>query len=294
MAVRRRVLPRGWYPDEGESVRELVAAWLGKKAPPQSEKATPRGALAAVAPHAGWAFSGRLAAEAVSSLLPAGAGASSRSFPTVAVFGGHLPPGASPLAAREPAYETPLGSVLADLELLSALENALRGKLALRVDEEPDNTVEVLLPLIAAILPGARVLWLRSPNDASSLALGEALAAAASSLGRVVVGLGSTDLSHYGPNYGFSPKGRGPAAEAWVREVNDRRFIEALLALDAAEALARGESERSACSSGAASAALAFALASGAKRAELFDYATSLDVRRDESFVGYAAIGFFA
>ena len=78
-----------------------------------------------------------------------------------------------------------------------------------------------------------------------------------------------------------------------MRDTNDRRFIDSLLALDGEEALRRAEAERSACSSGAAAAALAFALAAGASRALLLEYATSLDLRRDESFVGYAAVGFY-
>jgi MEMO1 family protein len=290
MAMRRRVLPRGWYPDDGESLRELVASWTGKDA------ASPRGALAAVAPHAGWAFSGRIAAIAVSSLLGVAEDASPAA--TLVVFGGHLPPGASALAARESAYETPLGPVTADLELLSALEACLGSRAAsssliLEPDEEVDNTVEVLLPLVATLMPGRKVLWLRAPNDSSSIELGEAVCAASASLGRSVRAVGSTDLTHYGPNYGFSPKGRGRGAEAWVRDTNDRRFIETLLALDGAEAVERGEAERSACSPGAAAAALAFARSSGATRAELLAYATSLELRRDESFVGYAAMGFF-
>jgi AmmeMemoRadiSam system protein B len=287
MAIRRRVLPRGWYPDDPDSLRELVAAWTG------GLKQAPSGALAAVAPHAGWVFSGRTAAAAVSSLRPRPGAESPASPPTVVVIGGHLPPGAPALAARESAYETPLGLLSADLELLSALEAALGPKFPLRPDTDVDNTVEVLLPLVASILPETRVLWLRAPSDAASIELGRALAAAAASIGRRVLCLGSTDLTHYGPNYGFSPKGRGRAAESWVRDTNDRRFIEALLALDGPEALVRGEDERSACSSGAAAAALSFALASGASRCELLAYATSLDARRDDSFVGYAALGFF-
>ena len=131
-----------------------------------------------------------------------------------------------------------------------------------------------------------------APNDSASLALGEALAVASKSLGRRVACLGSSDLTHYGSDYGFSPKGRGTSAEAWVRGSNDKRFIDAILALDGKEALSRAEAERSACSPGAAAAALAFALAAGASSATLLAYATSLDVRQDDSFVGYAAIAF--
>jgi MEMO1 family protein len=289
MATRRRFLPGGWYPEDPEALKRLVSSWTAGAEGPRG--AAPKAAaLAAVAPHAGWAFSGRLAALAVSSLSP-------RPDPfTVAIFGGHLPPGARPLAAPESAFDTPLGPLRADLELRASLESSLAlrsGGAGLAGDYEGDNTVEVLLPLVASILPGSRVLWLRAPNDSSSLELGEALCSAASSLGRAVACLGSTDLTHYGPNYGVSPKGRGRAAEAWVRETNDRRFIESLLAMDGEEALKRAEAERSACSPGGAAAALAFARAAGAGRAELLGYATSLDARQDDSFVGYAAVGFY-
>jgi len=221
--------------------------------------------------------------------LAAKTAASLSAAPTDAVIGGHLPLGARPLAARETSYETPFGPLEADLELLAALE----GTMVLWSDEESDDSVEVLLPIISLLFPGSRALWLRAPNDAGSLELGAALFDAAVSVGRRVACLGSTDLTHYGPNYGFSPKGRGGQAEAWVRGTNDRRFVDALLALDGPEALALAEAERSACSPGAAAAALAYARAAGASRAMLLDYATSLDARRDDSFVGYAAIAFY-
>ena len=280
MSLRRRSLPRGWYPEDPATLRNLVSSWTVASEAGGAGKAGRSGAVAAVAPHAGWAFSGRLAAKAAASLSSA---------PTIAVFGGHLPSGARPLAARETSFETPFGPIDSDLELLAALE----GSIGLGRDEEPDNTVEVLLPIIALLFPGSRALWLRAPNDAGSLELGAALFDAAASVGRRVACLGSTDLTHYGPNYGFSPKGRGGQAEAWVRGTNDKRFVDALLALDGPEALALAEAERSACSPGAAAAALAYARAAGASRALMLDYATSLDVRRDDSFVGYAAIAFY-
>jgi AmmeMemoRadiSam system protein B len=304
MAIRKRALPRGWYPDEPESLRELVVSWVEGKG--KSAGLSSNGdALAAVAPHAGWAFSGRIAALSVAALANSISGAvGSRS--TLAIFGGHLPPGAQALAAPESEFDTPLGGLDADLELLKAFDDRLRScpagappraghgqRVGLGVDEEPDNTVEVLLPLIAVLMPSVRVLWLRTPNDESSIKLGEALYAAAQDLGRKTLCLGSSDLTHYGPNYGFSPMGRGSAAEAWVRGTNDKRFIDALLGLDPARALALGETERSACSSGAAAAALAFALSGGASRARLLKYATSLEFRPDDSFVGYASVAFY-
>lgn len=281
MMLRRRNLPFGWYPEDAEGVRTIVASWTTQEPPSD-------GALAAIAPHAGWAFSGRLAARAIASLGEA---------ETIVVIGGHLLAQASPLTAFEDAYETPLGAAPADSDLRSALARELalpeNGRLALRSDEVPDNTVEVQLPIIHARFPGSKLLWLRSPNGPNAMLIGKALSKVARALGRKIACIGSTDLTHYGPAYDFIPLGRGPAAEAWVREVNDKAFIDALLSMDAASVLARGSEDQSACSPGAAAAALSFALAEGASRAELLAYATSLDVRRDESFVGYAAIGFY-
>ena len=153
--------------------------------------------------------------------------------------------------------------------------------------------MEVQLPIIKARFPGSKALWLRAPNGQMALVLGRALSKAAKEIGRKVACLGSTDLTHYGPSYDFSPAGRGATAESWVRDVNDRAFVDALLSMDGAEVLRRGESDQSACSYGAAAAALSFAEAEGAVRAELLGYATSLDIRKDDSFVGYAAVGFF-
>lgn len=279
MVVRRRALPMGWYLSEPEAIKQTVSTWLdgieaGGSAP------------AVLAPHAGWAFSGHIAAKALAQL---------REAETIAIIGGHLPARHDPLAAREEAFQSPFGLVPADLELLDALESELSARdIRLGSDDEPDNTVEVQLPLVACLFPRARVLWLRAPNGASAIEVGRALNAAASKIGRSVSCVGSTDLTHYGPNYGFSPAGRGPEAAVWVRETNDRRFIDALLALDIPRALKLGETERSACSAGAAAAVLAFAIASGPVEARLLGYATSLEVRKDESFVGYAAIALYS
>ncbi|HTX73778.1 MAG TPA: AmmeMemoRadiSam system protein B [Rectinemataceae bacterium] len=282
MVIRRPSLPPGWYPGDRSGVEDELSSWgLWPFAAPVAGKK----ARAAIAPHAGWHFSGRLAARAIASLGEA---------ETVVVIGGHLPSTSPSLAAMEDAVDTPLGALEIDRELRSALAAALdeaQGRRGiLRADSAPDNTVEVQLPLVKLRYPHARLLWLRAPNGPAAVGLGSALASAAAAVGRGIVCLGSTDLTHYGPAYGFTPKGRGQQAETWVREVNDRGLVDALLALDGVEVLRRGEEEGAACSSGAAAATISFAVAVGSTEAELLDYATSLDLRRDESFVGYAAV----
>lgn len=275
MRIRPMRLSSGWYPRGHRELRDLIGAWTRELPPPL--------AGACLAPHAGFAFSGRLAARAWASL----AGAE-----TYVVIGGHLPPGAPVLIAPEEGFEGPFGTLAADVELRETLVAAL-GDSALpwEEDEGADNSVEIQLPFLGFLAPGARLLWLRAPAGPASIDLGRALRAAASSLGRGLALVASTDLTHYGPDYGFEPRGRGPEAERWVREVNDRRFLDALIAGDPRSLLERALREGSACSPGAAAAALSYFLAEGEEpKVELLDYDTGLAVRRAPSFVGYASL----
>ncbi|MCX6349925.1 MAG: AmmeMemoRadiSam system protein B, partial [Candidatus Aureabacteria bacterium] len=211
MTTRRRMLPPGWYPESAAETRAAIERFLAVAPPP------PVRAAAAVAPHAGWEFSGRLALEAI------------RAFPpdreTIVVVGGHLSPSDPILAAAEDELETPLGCLRSDGDLL----RSITARLPLETDRSPDNTVEVQLPFIKYLFPRSRVLALRAPPSAEAIRLGKAILEASRELKRKVAVLGSTDLTHYGGNYGFAPAGRGERGLNWVREVNDREFIERLL-----------------------------------------------------------------
>lgn len=270
--VRHRTLPPGWYPETADGVREQCATWK-RGAPP-----VPTDCVAAVVPHAGWAFSGRIAYLALRGLR--------RDVETVVVAGGHLRPGDSVRIAPEDAYETPLGALEADEEL----GDEIRSSVAAGDDTRPDNTVEVQLPLVAALFPDARALYLRCPPSDLAQATGSAIAAYADRTGRTVCVVGSTDLTHYGPAYGFTPVGVGPEAVEWARSVNDHAIVAAMASLDAGRTVELGNEQAAACSSGAAAAAIAFARATGVTHGTVVEYGQSYDVRPDSSFVGYAGI----
>jgi AmmeMemoRadiSam system protein B len=273
--IRKSCLPAPWYPRDPEAVAAFLKSFM---------PLNPLGDVyAAVAPHAGWYYSGALAALAAAALAGG-------TVDTVAVLGGHLPGGMRPLFAMEDSCLTPLGELETDGELRDLVKESLGGE----EDVWADNTVEVLLPIVKNFFPEAKLLWARFPAELSSYEAGKTLAKAALSLGRRVKVLGSTDLTHYGSGYGFSPKGFGQGALEWVKTVNDRRFIEAVLDGDPRELLTRAERERSACSAGAVLGALGFAEETAGKKrpaGELLDYRTSADVTGDpgDSFVGYMA-----
>jgi len=275
MILRESFLPAGWYPrDSGE-----ISRFLSGAARDQAQKAAP----AAIAPHAGWRYSGRIAARAVAAL--------EESIDTLVVIGGHLPAGSPPLFAMEDAVGTPQGP----MAIHTALRDTLLKELGGMDDRFPDNTVEVLLPMARFFLPEASLLWLRLPAELRSFDAGKAIAAAAKDLGCNVAVLASTDLTHYGPNYGFTPKGTGPDALRWMREVNDRRFIDAVESGDTSVVLERANSDSSSCSVGAVLGAMGFASAKGLGSARLLEYGTSADVvGGGDSFVGYAAMAWAA
>ncbi len=277
MTVRRRSLPEGWYPQDSKISAAAIDECAARAAEHGLIGPNPE-ALSAMAPHASWYYSGTLAAAAIASL--------SGDAETVIVFGGHLPPGGAPLAAFEDAFETPFGPAASDAELLESLSR----RIEFERDDYADNTVEIQLPFVKRYFPNARVVWLRMPASIEAYSIGRAAGESVLALGRRAVALGSTDLTHYGPSYDFSPKGHGPAAVEWVRDVNDRRFIDALLDSDPDRAVSIAVSDSAACSPGAALAAMGFAHVLGAADARLIGYATSADVRPSSSFVGYAAI----
>ena len=285
MQIREYSLPAGWYPREPKEVSRFLAEFdrLG----PFSR--------AAVSPHAGWYYSGRIAARAAACLEP--------EAETVVVLGGHLSSGSPPLFAMEDAVRTPFGPIPIDGEMRSILREKTGGI----EDRFRDNTVEVLLPMVRFFFPQAELLWLRLPADTSSFEAGKTIAQTAAKLNKNVNVLASTDLTHYGRNYGFSPQGTGPAALRWVREVNDANFIKAVETGNSDEVLQCSGRDFSACSAGAVLGAMGFAEEAGLGKARLLEYATSADVHRDvhrdvhgaeislnvpDSFVGYAAFAF--
>jgi AmmeMemoRadiSam system protein B len=273
MNIRPMRLPPGWYPESAEGVSRAIEVLLHKDRSEQSS-------IAGVSPHAGWYFCASLAVKAFENLK--------KDASAVIIFGGHLPAGARPLAGMEDAFATPLGELKADAEFLAALQS----ELGLGSDRGRDNTVEVLLPFVKYFFPKASLLWLRAPNDSSSLELGALVAQIGRKLGRNAVAIGSTDLTHYGEAYGFAPRGSGREALAWVKEENDKRIVDAMLAMDARETVRLGEETSAACSAGAACAAIGFAAAMGARSVKLNAYSTSADVRPDEQFVGYCSISY--
>ncbi len=278
MSRRSRVLPRGWYPVDRKDCQREIESFIEKWSPPITLKEVRGG----IVPHAGWYFSGRLAAR-VFHLLKSGVKAD-----LIVLYGGHLSPNDLPRMVMENTWETPFGELELDRDFSKDLAN--------RIDLKPespasgDNTIEIHVAMVKYFFPNAKLLAIRSPSSLLAERLGEEVARLAREKGIEILAIGSTDLTHYGPNYGLVKKGVGASALKWVREENDRRFIDCALRMDVRGLIEHANEEDSACSAGAAASAIATTKALGAVKGHLIDYYTSYDIMPDESFVGYAGI----
>lgn len=162
-----------------------------------------------------------------------------------------------------------------------------------------EHSIEVQVPLIQHLFPDAKIVPIAVLPEPAATEIGLAVARAIRNSGCDAVCLGSTDLTHYGPAYGFTPRGYGEKAIQWVRDENDRRMIDLALRLDAEAAVPEAESRTNACGSGAVAATLAAARQLGAERGCLVHYTTSYDVMREQmgerdsdAAVGYAGLIF--
>lgn len=192
----------------------------------------------------------------------------------------------------EGAWQTPLGHVKIDSEVAEVLLSEFSFTVETPATHDPDNTVELQLPFIKYFLPDAEIVPLGLPPSPLSLEIGRRAAEICLEKGRNTLALGSTDLTHYGYNYGFMPKGAGEDAVNWVKKVNDRKIVDLMKGMADDELIQEALKNSNACCSGAAGAAISAARELGAKTGKVIEYSTSYDVRPDSSFVGYVGIVF--
>lgn len=264
--IRNMHFNGSWYPSDSSQVYSQFKNWDDYSGPEDTGNCC-------IVPHAGWYYSGKLAYSTIKKL--------EKNADTVVIAGGHLPSGSGIGIPSETELETPLGNLRIDTELAGKIRKDFHSFDDLR----PDNTVELQLPIVKYFFKNCSILSLRIPPDKTSVDFAEYLY----SIDRKFIIVGSTDLSHYGPNYSYTPYGTGKKAENKIRNEIDSTMIDHLVNADCESALKWSDKYRSACSAGAAVCSAAYASFSG-KKGRLVDYFTSADISIDESFVGYAGI----
>jgi AmmeMemoRadiSam system protein B len=283
MSLRKALFSGSWYPAEHRACEDQIRQFLEEGKNQTSTIATP---LGGIVPHAGWYFSGSIACNVIHRI------AAQRSPDVVVVFGMHLHAGSPRVIMPEGEWETPFGPLEVDSKLAGEITRQYDFHLESPTRFNQDNTIELQMPFIRYFFKDARVVAMGVPPAESTLDLAASVVDIAGDLDLNIVVIGSTDLTHYGPNYGFTSKGSGSKAVAWVRDENDRSVIDAMLRMDPAAVIREGLSHDNACCSGAAAAAIAAGKALGARTAEELVYATSYDKSPGDSFVGYVGISF--
>ena len=249
--------------------------------------------VAAIVPHAGWLFSGELAATAFKAIRQV-----SKEVDTFFIFGAaHRYFDGGAVVDDSDAWQTPLGQVEIDAELASQI--VAEGAVANADAHYSEHSIEVQVPFIQHLFPNAKIVPVLVPVADFDPAFGSRVGQLiGEQTDKKVVCIASTDLTHYGPRYGFCPEGTGPAALKWAREVNDTEFIDLALRMKADELLKSAMDKGNACGPAAVAAVVSAARAMGRICGVLLGHTTSNDIMKakfnetSEESVGYATIVF--
>ncbi len=258
-----------FYPGRPEELREMIEGML--PASRESKKA-----VAVISPHAGYIYSGKVAAAVYASVK----------IPETAVILGPSHRGIRPVFAVQAngVWQTPLGEVKVDSklaqELLAAcplVEDDARAHLL-------EHSLEVQVPFLQYFQPEIAIVpvCVSAEADLASLEeLGKALASVLSQAKREVLVVASTDMSHYVSQKEAEHKDF--LAIKKIQALDFRGLYEVVL-----------EKNISMCGFQPTTAVLVASRELGATKAELVLYQTSGDVTGDRrEVVGYAGCRIF-
>lgn len=268
--VRRPAVAGQFYPGDPAALARDVDRYLAAAPAPELGGEV----VALVSPHAGYMYSGAVAAHGYACVAGAAYDA------VVVVAPSHRVAFRGSSVYARGAYETPLGLVPVDAELAAAILDPDAG-----IVDEPrvhvnEHSLEVQIPFLQRALGAFRIVPIMMGDQSAPAvrALGERIARAVAGAGdRKVLLVASTDLSHYHDQQ--TAKGL------------DARVLEAIGAFDPdrlVRLLASGDCE--ACGGGPTAAVMVAARKLGATEARVLRYATSGDVTGDTGqVVGYVS-----
>jgi len=275
-SVRPSPIAGTWYSVNPKKLAEEVDRYLESAKVNKDEYEG--NLIGLVSPHAGHRYSGRTAGYAYKL---------TQSTPrrlAVILSPFHPFSTAEFLTTAHHSYQTPLGEVTVEQDLLSLLDNKMReAALSLtQIEQDEEHSIEIQLPFLQRawqndfkLLP----VMVRT-HDATKLkkfaqALHETLE------GQDYLFISSTDLSHFYPQD--------------YAEVLDAEMLKRIKEMDAQGVLyAEAEGSGSACGAGGVAAMLWAAQLAGADRAYILNYSSSADVTGDRSsVVGYGAAAMF-
>ncbi|MBL7214366.1 MAG: AmmeMemoRadiSam system protein B [Phycisphaerae bacterium] len=249
--------------------------------------------VAAVVPHAGWMFSGNLAATAFKAIQQVNG-----DVDTFVIFGAaHRYFNGGAVVYDSGRWETPLGQIEINASL--AAQIIAKGAVADPDAHRGEHSIEVQVPFIQYLFPNAKIVPVIVPVSGFDHSFGTHIGELIhGKQDRHIVCIASTDLTHYGPRYGFCPEGTGPKALKWAREVNDMEFIDLALRMEADTLVETAIEKGNACGPAAVATVVSAAKAMGRICGVLLGHTTSSEImlrkfnEPSEESVGYTAIVF--
>ena len=213
-APRRPVFAGQFYPADGAALTQMIEQnFLDPRGPgqlPVRHRSADRRIRAAAVPHAGYLYSGPIAAHAYAAI------AAERPPSTVLILGVNHTGRGAPAALSSRDWLTPLGRVPVDRDLVRALDRR-----PIELDETAqarEHAIEIQLPFLQYVLPFPRFAALTVSMGPVGFLADVAAVVRKALQGRDVLILASTDFSHYVP--------------AEVARRLDRQAIDQILARD--------------------------------------------------------------
>ena len=286
--MRYPAVAGAFYEGSRESlVRQIERCYtspLGPGAVPKPQRG-PKRLVGLVCPHAGYQYSGPVAAHSYAAL------ASDGLREAYAVLGPNHYGAGAPLATTHHDWETPLGTVPIDPDLLKAIAKPpVEDDVAAHRHE---HSIEVQLPFLQHLAPSLRFVPVCMAFQEYDLAVEVGGLLAEALQGRDALLIASSDFSHVGMNYNQMPP-RGQTAPGYAKS-QDAKALEKILALDPKGLQDRvAKDDISMCGYGPITAMLVAAKKLGAREAKLLKYGSSSDVSGDRDMaVGYGAIAVY-
>ncbi|MDO8722580.1 MAG: AmmeMemoRadiSam system protein B [Syntrophales bacterium] len=269
--IRKSSIAGSWYPNSPKVLQANIADFF-RQVPDDPIEGRVMGM---VAPHAGYVYSGQVAAYAYKLIQ-------GQVFDAVIVIGpSHRMPFTGVSVYNRGGYETPLGTVAVDSGLadrLMAQSGIVSANPSVHMQE---HSIEIHLPFLQAALGDFPFVPLLMGNQDRRTCEGLAEVIASAVGEKKVLLVGSSDLSHF-HSYDEAVK-LDSLALAYLDKLDPDGFLKDL-----------EKQKFEACGGGPAAVAMMAAKRLGAGRSKLLKYANSGDVTGDRSsVVGYAAAVFY-
>ena len=279
MEIKKMAFAGSWYPAGSDECEASIQGFLKEKQGPLDG-----GFMGGIVPHAGWYYSGSIACRVIASLK------SDEKIDTIILFGAHMHKQSEPFILTHGAIETPFGDIEVDRQLADKICSGISIRPRSPLKFPDDNTLELQYPFIKYFYPDAKIVVCGVAPSFFASIIGSMAVEEAKNLSKKIRVIGSTDMTHYGPDFGFTSAGTGEKAVEWVKNENDRNAVQAMMEMDESKIIAEGLENKNMCCPGAACATAAACKKLGAAKAIELDYATSFEKTASASFVGYSGI----